>query len=86
MTFTMDHAAGPADGSRGALKLKENNKTLKTINKTLTRRGAKGRRDAFPRGRCTVCGRVVPVLADGTARFHRGSEACRLGGQTVEPL
>jgi hypothetical protein len=26
------------------------------------------------------------VRADGMARFHRGSDACRNGGQAVSPL
>lgn len=42
-------------------------------------------RGKFRRGRCMVCQRVVSVRADGTARPHRGSEACRYnGGQDVE--
>lgn len=41
-------------------------------------------RGRFPRGRCVVCQRMVAVRADGKARFHRGSEVCRHGGQDIE--
>lgn len=42
------------------------------------------KRGPFRRGRCVTCGRDVAVSADGKARFHRGSEACRNGGQDVQ--